>query len=71
MQEMTQADDKMHYLDCGAPFVLPGGGLDGGILPDALHPNADGMDLVAKCLQPHLDNLVLAPSPAVAGAQGI
>lgn len=54
----------MHYLDCGAPFLLEGGGLDSSLLPDALHPNTEGMETVAQCLQPLLDRLVLPFAPA-------
>ena len=58
LQEMTSQDNKIHFLDCGAPFVLPEGGLDSSIIPDALHPNAGGMDLLASCIKPQLDLLV-------------
>lgn len=58
MQNLANEDDKVHFLDCGAPFVLPEGGLDSSILPDALHPNAEGMDLLASCVKPQLDLLV-------------
>ena len=63
---MSEADEKVHFLDCGAAYLLDGGGLDAAILPDALHPNALGMDRLASCLQPLLDNLVLAPTPSAA-----
>ena len=55
---MAAEDNKVHFLDCGAPFILPEGGLDSSILPDALHPNAAGMDLLASCLKPQVDLLV-------------
>ena len=58
LQEMALREAKVHFLDCGAPFVLPEGGLDSSILPDALHPNAGGMELLAACLKPQLDILV-------------
>lgn len=67
---MAEQDDKVHFLDCGAPFALPEGGLDSSILPDALHPNAGGMDLLASCIKPQLDLLVstkMAPIQASAG----
>ena len=28
------------------------------LMPDALHPNADGMELFAKCLSPVVDKLM-------------
>ncbi|KAK9855803.1 hypothetical protein WJX84_002342 [Apatococcus fuscideae] len=40
--------EGVHYVDCTAPF-LPNGKLDENLMPDALHPNAEGMDLFAAC----------------------
>lgn len=69
---MTESDDKVHYIDCGAPYILPSGGLDSNLIPDALHPNGPGMEQMAKCLQPLIDDIVLLPTPAaVAGVAGI
>lgn len=70
-QEVAERDNRIHFLDCGAPFILPEGGLDGSILPDALHPNAGGMDLVASCLKPRLDSLISAHSAPAEHAGGL
>ena len=60
MVQGLASDDKVHFLDCGAPFIKASGGLEGKILPDALHPNTEGMDILGSCIQPVLDNLVLS-----------
>ena len=57
---MADTDDRVHFLDCGASYIKATGGLDSSILPDALHPNPAGMDLLGACLQPHVDDLVLS-----------
>lgn len=30
------------------------------LMPDALHPNAEGMELLAQCMQPYADNYLTA-----------
>ncbi len=32
------------------------------LMPDALHPNAEGMELFAKCMAPAVDELFAAAS---------
>lgn len=58
VQGLAETNQKVHFLDCGAPFVLEGGGLKSAILPDALHPNTEGMNLLGACIQPVLDNVM-------------
>ena len=36
-------DSNVTYLDCGQPFFASPTELNHDLLPDALHPNADGM----------------------------
>lgn len=67
---MAEKNEKVHFLDCGAPFILPEGGLDSSILPDALHPNAGGMELLAGCLKPQLDILVSYTNSPVQASAG-
>lgn len=43
--------DYIHYLDCGGPLIASGQ-IEQSLQPDALHPNAEGMELVAQCLAP-------------------
>ncbi|KAK9836010.1 hypothetical protein WJX81_005902 [Elliptochloris bilobata] len=47
-------DTAAAFLDCGAA-LLPSGRIEPGLMPDALHPNAEGMELFAKCIAPALD----------------
>ena len=59
---MAEADERVHFLDCGGPYIKAGGGLESRLLPDALHPNPEGMDHLGACIQPLLDELVFVGS---------
>ena len=50
----------IHYLDCGAGFLVPGNSSINPLLfPDELHPNTDGYRVLAACIAPVLNALVL------------
>ena len=54
----------IHYLDCGAGFVVPGNSsVDPVLLPDELHPNTAGYRVLAACIAPVLNKLVLGERP--------
>ncbi|CAK0785417.1 hypothetical protein CVIRNUC_008626 [Coccomyxa viridis] len=60
-EELTALSPLLHYVNCGLPLirsVCGGEVLDVGLLPDGLHPNAAGMDLIAECLEASLTPLL-------------
>ncbi|BDA46856.1 probable platelet-activating factor acetylhydrolase IB subunit gamma at N-terminal half [Coccomyxa sp. Obi] len=57
LKDFAAQDDAVTYLDC-SPALLPDGKIHPELMPDALHPNADGMELFAKCLSPVVDELM-------------
>ena len=57
----------VHYLDCGAGFLVPGNAsVDPTLLPDELHPNTAGYRVLAACIAPVLNALVLGGLPLAA-----
>ncbi|EIE23233.1 SGNH hydrolase [Coccomyxa subellipsoidea C-169] len=58
MFELTRSDPFMHYISCGEEFVTPtSDAIVKEYLPDGLHPNAEGLRLIAECLTPLLQKL--------------
>ena len=57
--------EKVHYLDCGETFLVTGPGgqrtVDGRLVPDGVHPNAEGMDRLGLCLDPTVAFLKMHP----------
>ncbi len=52
-------DGKMiHFLDIGKAFLEPDGTLPKSIMPDALHPNAEGYAIWAREMEPTLAKLL-------------
>jgi hypothetical protein len=47
LQALAALDAYVHYVDCGAPFYTAKG-IDMALMPDALHPTHDGMELLAQ-----------------------
>ena len=47
MQALAALDGYMHYVDCGAPYVTEQG-IDKSLVPDGVHPNHVGMELLAE-----------------------
>ncbi len=45
-------------LKCRDPIFVPAVQIHPELMPDALHPNADGMELFARCLSPVVDKLM-------------
>jgi hypothetical protein len=62
LQKAAAADEAVTYVDCGAPFFKTPKLLDVGLLPDALHPNTKGCELLASCLDAVIVPLMEAPS---------
>ena len=50
--------DKVHYLDVGPAFLEEDGTLLPGIMPDELHPNAEGYALWAEAMEPTIEELM-------------
>eukprot|EP00966_Prymnesium_polylepis_P248400 5742936-Prymnesium_polylepis.2 len=53
--------NRVAYVDCGEPFKL-GDGVRTDLMPDTLHPNAEGYRLWAGCLEPAIAALEALPS---------
>ncbi len=52
-------DGKMvKFLDIGARFLEPDGTLPKGIMPDLLHPNANGYQIWADAIEPTLEEML-------------
>ena len=50
----------IHYVDCGAGFINAGNhSVNSSLLPEELHPNTNGFRVLAACLKPVVDSLVL------------
>ena len=50
----------MHYIDCGAAFISASNhSVNSTLLPEYLHPNTEGYWVLADCLKPEVDRLVL------------
>lgn len=72
------ADDKnVFFMDIGPKFLDPQGNLPREIMPDLLHPNADGYKIWIEAVRPKLEELMgsplapaasTAPSPAPASS---
>ena len=50
----------IHYIDCGPDFINAANhSLNATLLPEYLHPSTAGYRVLADCLKPVVDNLVL------------
>ena len=50
----------IHYIDCGAGFINAGNhSVNSTLLPEELHPDTAGFRVLAECLKPVVDALVL------------
>ena len=54
VQRLAQSDAKIEYLYCGQPYAF-GYGINSALLYDGIHPNAQGLDLLAACIQRDVD----------------
>lgn len=53
------ADDKsVYFLDIGRHFTYSNGDMMRGLMPDLLHPNANGYQIWAKAMEPTLQKLL-------------
>jgi len=58
-QLAAQAKHSVYYVDCSHAVLHPSTGkIDTALMPDFLHPNANGTRKWADCLQPVLDRLL-------------
>ena len=44
-------DNRVVYADCGAAFLDAAGEVRERLMPDRLHPNAEGLGLLADCIR--------------------
>ena len=50
----------IHYIDCGAGFLSAGNhSINSTLLPEEVHPDTEGYRLLAACLKPAVDAIVL------------
>lgn len=49
-QRLAQSDALIKYLYCGQPYTS-GFGINSNLLYDGIHPNAQGLELLASCIQ--------------------
>lgn len=49
---------RVFYLDLSKPFIARDGSLWRGLMPDLLHPNAEGYEIWAKAMEPTLKQLL-------------
>lgn len=53
LQTWAAGQRGVTYLDCGARFLLNNGTqISSELMPDAIHPGAEGHEELARCLQP-------------------
>eukprot|EP00884_Botryococcus_braunii_P002012 jgi/Botrbrau1/11811/Bobra.0224s0013.3 len=57
LHALAKESDYITFLDCGGA-VTPDGQIDPGLMPDALHPGREGMELFARCILPEVQKLV-------------
>ncbi|KAK9794078.1 hypothetical protein WJX73_009937 [Symbiochloris irregularis] len=67
LQAYAASRKRVNFVDCGHLFVekhKESGEVEliGELMPDVLHPSAQGMDLLAQCLQPHLRQAGINPT---------
>lgn len=46
--------DYIKYIYCGAPYSWAYG-INWDLLEDGIHPNPQGLDMLAACVQPDID----------------
>ena len=59
--ELTKslADDKqVYWIDVGNVFLKPDGKIDTALMPDLIHPYANGAEAAAKAMEPLLSKLL-------------
>jgi lysophospholipase L1-like esterase len=47
---LSQSNPQIQYLYCGEPYQL-GFGINADLLEDGIHPNAQGLALLAACIK--------------------
>lgn len=57
----TASMSRVTYVYCGDVLLSSDGSLNQLLIPDALHPNKQGMEAVFKCLQPVVLPMLGAP----------
>ena len=55
---LSQSEDLGTFLDCSSVFLLDNRSISETLMPDVLHPSAEGYThMLSKCLWPTLTNL--------------
>ncbi len=49
---------QVYYLDVNSVFLNPDGTVNPALMPDLIHPNADGAEAMAAAIKPALDKLL-------------
>ena len=49
LAQLAREDEFVQFLDCGDHLLLPDGSIDMRLVPDAMHPNAQGYDMLGLC----------------------
>ena len=60
MHTAAEGEQNVTFVDCNAGF-LRNGTIDKQLMPDALHPNPKGMDVLGGCYLDELRRLQLIP----------
>ena len=59
LRDYAALDGHLHFLDCGDRFLAPDRrAISAALMPDGLHPNAAGHELLAQCLDPLVTKLM-------------
>jgi hypothetical protein len=73
-QMLASGDDYLHYVDCGMHFLTETG-INPTLMPDGIHPWAQGLERQLGCLEPYISDLIAntskrhAPILALPGKQ--
>lgn len=61
-RDFTRLDGHLHFLDCAERFLAPDRrAIRTDLMPDVLHPNPEGYELLAQCLDPMVTKLMQHP----------
>ncbi|KAL4448233.1 hypothetical protein ABPG75_005452 [Micractinium tetrahymenae] len=71
-RDYTRLDGYLHFIDCAERFLTPDRrAIRTDLMPDVLHPNPEGYELLAECLDPLVTKLMQHPSvPTVLTLRG-
>lgn len=59
LRQYAAQKQGVHYVDCSSFYLVEGGTrIDKDLMPDSLHPNAAGFELMAQCLEDIVGSLM-------------